>query len=386
VRPGQVDRQLDLDEGRRGRVHAPGDALQALRRGGDRDGVRREGTGGHVRAQDGDLQARLRPPRRQGRLPGRGHRVRREHLRDRDRHRGTQQLRGRLHRRGRVDQEEPAAREDVRRRLEREFLVPRQRPRARSDPHGLPVSRDQGRAHDGHRQRRHGWRVRRPRSRIARARRGRGPEPTRRRDRTHDRDRGHAQGRRQARGAEPRVARRAGREAPLACARARDHAVDRRGHRRSPREDRSGGRTADPGHRRPADGRHERRRRPVRRGQDVPAAGRQERARDEAGGRSPHPLYRSGEDRRRGARRRHAREGQDRHRDGEGRRARHRQEHRHGRPPVQQLRSREHGGDGPVFGHPREGEGRGRRHHRPVGPDHAESRRDGLRGARDAAR
>ena len=32
-------------------------------------------------------------------------------------------------------------------------------------------------------------------------------------------------------------------------------------------------RAADPGDRRPADGRHERRRRPVRRGQDVPAAG-----------------------------------------------------------------------------------------------------------------
>ena len=40
----------------------------------------------------------------------------------------------------------------------------------------------------------------------------------------------------------------------------------------------------DRGDRRPADGRHERRRRPVRIGQDVPAAGGQVRARDEEGG------------------------------------------------------------------------------------------------------
>ena len=40
----------------------------------------------------------------------------------------------------------------------------------------------------------------------------------------------------------------------------------------------------------PADGRHEGRRRPVRRGQDVPAAGREERARDEEGGRLPEPF------------------------------------------------------------------------------------------------
>jgi hypothetical protein len=56
--------------------------------------------------------------------------------------------------------------------------------------------------------------------------------------------------------------------------------------------------------RRPADGRHERRRRPLRRGQDVPAAGRQERARDEAGGRAT--SSRSSRRRRRARRRHHA--------------------------------------------------------------------------------
>ena len=52
-------------------------------------------------------------PRRRGRLPARGHHLRPEHLRDRDRHRGAQQLRGRLHQRDALDQAEPAAREGV---------------------------------------------------------------------------------------------------------------------------------------------------------------------------------------------------------------------------------------------------------------------------------
>ena len=44
-------------------------------------------------------------------------------------------------------------------------------------------------------------------------------------------------------------------------------------------------------HRRPADGRHEGRRRPVRGGQDVPAAGGQERAGDEESGRLPAAVH-----------------------------------------------------------------------------------------------
>ena len=53
-------------------------------------------------------------------------------------------------------------------------------------------------------------------------------------------------------------------------------------------------------HRRPADGRHERRRRPVRRGQDVPAAGGQERPRDEEGGRLSAAVHGSREGRKAG--------------------------------------------------------------------------------------
>ena len=47
--------------------------------------------------------------------------------------------------------------------------------------------------------------------------------------------------------------------------------------------------------RRPAHGRDERRRRPVRLGQDVPAAGREERPRDEEGRSLPHPVHRGGD-------------------------------------------------------------------------------------------
>ncbi len=64
-------------------------------------------------------------------------------------------------------------------------------------------------------------------------------------------------------------------------------------------------------HRRPADGRHERRRRSVRRGQDVPAAGGEVGARDEEGGRLPDAVHGGREGRdgrgRPGRRRRRAR-------------------------------------------------------------------------------
>jgi 5-methyltetrahydrofolate--homocysteine methyltransferase len=55
-------------------------------------------------------------------------------------------------------------------------------------------------------------------------------------------------------------------------------------------------RPPDRSDRRPADGRDERGRRPVRQRQDVPAAGGQIRPRDEEGGGPPHPLHRGGKD------------------------------------------------------------------------------------------
>ena len=58
VRAGQVHRQFDLDEGRRGRSSSQrGQTVPALRRGGGRDGLRRSGPGRHLRAQDRDLRS-----------------------------------------------------------------------------------------------------------------------------------------------------------------------------------------------------------------------------------------------------------------------------------------------------------------------------------------
>jgi hypothetical protein len=59
VHPGQGHRQLDLDEGRRGRVPAPGQAGAPLRCGGRGDGLRRGRAGRHLRPQDRDLRPRL---------------------------------------------------------------------------------------------------------------------------------------------------------------------------------------------------------------------------------------------------------------------------------------------------------------------------------------
>ena len=95
---GKGDRQFDLDEGRRGGLPRARRDRAPLRRRRRGHGLRRAGPGRHARAQDRDLHARLQHPDRTGRLPAGRHHLRSEHLRDRDRHRGAQQLRRRLHR------------------------------------------------------------------------------------------------------------------------------------------------------------------------------------------------------------------------------------------------------------------------------------------------
>ncbi len=142
VHPGQGHRQLDLDEGRRRGLQAPRPPVQALRRRGGGDGLRRGRPGRHPGAQGRDLQALLRHPGRRSRLPAGRHHLRPEHLRRRHRHRGAQQLRGRLHRRLRLHQRPPAPRPELGRRVQRVLLVPRQRPGARGDPLGVPLPRD----------------------------------------------------------------------------------------------------------------------------------------------------------------------------------------------------------------------------------------------------
>ena len=62
VRAGQGDRQLDLHEGGRGQVHRAGQAVPALRRRRGGHGLRRGGSGRHRRPQDRDLRAGLQYP------------------------------------------------------------------------------------------------------------------------------------------------------------------------------------------------------------------------------------------------------------------------------------------------------------------------------------
>ena len=88
-----------------------------------------------------------------GRLSARGHCLRPEHLRRRDRHRGAQRLWRRLHRGDAADPPDPAPRAHFRRRLEPVVLVPRQRAGARGDARGVPLPRHPGRHGHGDRQR-----------------------------------------------------------------------------------------------------------------------------------------------------------------------------------------------------------------------------------------
>jgi len=69
-----------------------------------------------------------------------------------------------------------------------------------------------------------------------------------------------------------------------------------------------------------------------------------------------------------------------------GRRPRHRQEHRRRGASVQQLRGHRSRRHGALAAHPGDGEGGEGRHHRPVRPDHALSRRDVRGGRRAGAR
>jgi hypothetical protein len=85
-------------------------------------------------------------------FPGRGHRLRPEHLRHRHRHPRARQLRRRFHQGAGLDQGRTAACAQLRRRFQRQLQLPRQRRDARGDPHRLPLPRGQGRPHHGHRQ------------------------------------------------------------------------------------------------------------------------------------------------------------------------------------------------------------------------------------------
>ena len=212
------------------------------------------------------------------------------------RHRGARRLRASTSSRRRAIIKDDAARARRSRGGVQQplVLVPRQQRRARGDALGVPLSRDPGRAWT--------WASSTPASsRSTRTSRrscsstsrtsSSTAAPTRPSACVDVRRDGEGRAARSKR-ARPRVARRAGRGA--ARARARATASSTSSSTTSRRRGRSYAAAARR-HRGAADGRHERRRRPVRRRQDVPAAGRQERARDEEGGRVPRAVHGGGE-------------------------------------------------------------------------------------------
>ena len=136
-------------------------------------------------------------------------------------------------------------------------------------------------------------RVRGHRAGAARARGGHHLQPPAGRDRAPRGVRRDGEGRRAEEGAGPRLARGAGREAARARARARHRGLHRGRHRGGPARVRAAARR-DRG---PAHGRHEGGGRAVRRRQDVPAAGGQERPGDEEGRRLPRAVHGRGEER-----------------------------------------------------------------------------------------
>ena len=220
--------------------------------------------------------------------------------------------------------------------------LPRQRRRARGDALGRSSIHaiQAGHGH-GHRQRRPA-RVYDDIPRTARARRGRDPRP--RADATERCSSSPTlSGERPEARSRTVLARGTVEQAARARARQRHRRLHRGRHRGGAPELRAAAR----GDRRPADGRHERRRRPVRRRQDVPAAGGQDRPRDEEGRGALIALHRGREGKRRRARRARS------HGHGQGRRARHRQEHRRRGPRLQQLRGDRPRRDGAVRQDPR---------------------------------
>ena len=197
--------------------------------------------------------------------------------------------------RRRATSKRPARARRFGRRHQHLVLVPRQQRRARGDARGVPLPRHQGRHGHGHRQRRPARRVRRDPAGAAGAT-----------SRTCSSTAGRT--RPSAWSSSPRRSRAGGKKQGGRWPGATRTVEERLSHalvkgivdyiEADIEEARAEVSTAPlDSHRRPADGRHEHRRRPVRRRQDVPAAGGEERARDEEGRRLPAAVHGGGEER-----------------------------------------------------------------------------------------
>ncbi len=189
-----------------------------------------------------------------------------------------------------TDHRRAAARQHLRWRVEPVVLVPWQRAGTRGHALGVPVEGGRSGNADGHRERRPARRVRPDRSGAARAVRGRRARPPSGRHRTAAR-RGRPLCRQRCRGRRSRR-RRVAFVGRRSSHRPRPGQRHHRVHRGRRRRGAGGLRTRRRRDRRTADERYEHRRRPVRRRQDVPPAGRQVGPRDEAGSRLLDPVHR----------------------------------------------------------------------------------------------
>ena len=250
--------------------------------------------GGHGRPQGRDLLARLQAARRGGRLPAGGHRLRPERPRRRDRDRGARRLRARLHRGAAADQGGLSRRPHLGRDLEPELLVPRQRRRPRGDALGVPLPRGPGRARHGDRERGPARELRVDPARPARAGRGRRSStgaPTRRSGSSSSPTASRARAP-SASSTWPGGTRPSGRGS-----RTRSSTGSSTSSRRTPRRRGSSFRARSTSSKGPLMDGMQRRRRPLRLREDVPPAGREERARDEARRRLPGAVHGGGEGR-----------------------------------------------------------------------------------------
>ena len=232
-----------------------------------------------------------------GGLRCRRHHLRPQYLRRRHWYRRARRLRPRLHRGRPPDQGQVAGGSCLGRGLQHLVRVPRQQHRPRGDARSLPLSRGRRRHGHGHRQCRSARGLRGHSKRAERRGRGRAAQPTRPTPPSACWRLPSAIATR-ATGAVRDEHADAWREQDV-DGRLRyalvhgiaDHIVD------DTEEARQAADRALSSDRGAADGRHERGRRPLRRRQDVPAAGGQERPRDEAGGRPSRALHRGGETR-----------------------------------------------------------------------------------------
>ena len=189
MRVGQADRQLDLDEGRRGAVPRACAQVPVVWRRGRRHGVRRGRPGRHAasaRSRSASAPTSCSSPTAPTPTTSSSIPNIFAVATGIDEHR---RYAHRLHRGGEGDPPPLPGHAHLRRPVEPQLLIPRQRARAPRDAQRVPLPRDpRGHGH-GHRQCRPARRLRRDRSRASRGLRGRHPRPPRGCDRAADRAR-----------------------------------------------------------------------------------------------------------------------------------------------------------------------------------------------------